>query len=86
MFVRRKNNRSGTTSVVVVDKHGGKFKELHTVGVLCDETEIDRLCLEGREWIKSHLGIRELDFEVPERRPRTRGCRGDALQCRLHIA
>ena len=33
MFVRKKKNRSGTTSVVVVDKHGGKFKELHTVGI-----------------------------------------------------
>ena len=30
MFVRKKKNRSGTTSVVVVDKHGGKFKELCT--------------------------------------------------------
>ena len=72
MFVRRKKNRSGTTSVVVVDKLGGKFKELHTVGVSCDETEIDRLCLEGREWIKSHLGIRELDFEVHESKDRER--------------
>ncbi len=43
MFVRKKKNRSGTTRVVVVDKHGGKFKELHTVGVLCDETEIDQI-------------------------------------------
>ena len=72
MFVRRKKNRSGTTSVVVVDKHGGKFKELHTVGVSCDETEIERLCLEGREWIKSHLGIRELDFEGSEGEDRER--------------
>lgn len=70
MFVRRKKNRSGTTSVVVVDKHGGKFKELHTVGVSCDEAEINRLCVEGRKWIQSHLGIRELDFEGPERKDR----------------
>lgn len=72
MFVRRKKNRSGTTSVVVVDKHGGRFKELHTVGVSCDETEINRLCHEGREWVKSHLGIRELDFEGPESKDRER--------------
>ncbi len=70
MFVRRKKNRSGTTSVVVVDKHGGKFKELHTIGVSCDDTEITRMCLEGRKWIKSHLGIQELDFEGPEMRSR----------------
>jgi len=63
MFVRRKKNRSGTTSVVVVDKHGGKFKELHTVGVASEEQEIAALCERGREWIKGHLGLLELDFE-----------------------
>ena len=63
MFVRRKKNRSGTTSVVVVDKHGGKFKELHTVGVANDEQEVAALCEKGKKWIKSHLGILELNFE-----------------------
>lgn len=37
MFVRRKKNRSGITGVVVVDKHGGKFKKLHIVGAASDE-------------------------------------------------
>lgn len=63
MFVRRKKNRSGTTSVVVVDKHRGKFKELHTIGIGRTEDEIGDLCLKGRKWIKDHLGIMELDFE-----------------------
>lgn len=35
MFFRKKN-RSGTTGVVVVDKHGGKFKELQPL-VLQDQ-------------------------------------------------
>lgn len=47
----------------MVDKHGGKFKELHTVGVAGDEQEMAALCEKGKEWIKSHLGILELDFE-----------------------
>lgn len=63
MFVRKKKNRSGTTSVVVVDKHGGKFRELHTVGVGCDEKEVLRLCEEGRLWINKHMGMAELDFQ-----------------------
>lgn len=63
MFVRRKKNRSGSTSVVVVDKHGGKFKELHTLGVSKNEDEISALCEKGRLWIKKHLGIQELDFD-----------------------
>ena len=47
----------------MVDKHGGKFKELHTVGVTSDEQEVAALCEKGKEWIKSHLGILEFDFE-----------------------
>lgn len=39
MYVRRKKNRSGSISIVVVDNHGGKFKELHTVGIAADESE-----------------------------------------------
>lgn len=68
MFVRRKKNRSGTTSVVVVDKHGGKFRELHTVGIARSDAEISSLCEKGRQWIKDHLGIREFDFEGSEKR------------------
>lgn len=68
MFVRRKKNRSGTISVVVVDKRGGKFKELHTVGVTGDESEVETLCEQGRSWIKSRLGIMEIDFDEPTRR------------------
>ncbi len=63
MFVRKKKNRSGTTSVVVVDKHGGQFKELHTVGIGHDESEVEQLCSKGRLWINRHLGIKEIDFE-----------------------
>ena len=33
MFLRKKKNRSGTVSVVVVDKSQGRFKEIKTIGV-----------------------------------------------------
>ena len=68
MFVHRKKNRSGTVSVVVVDKHGGKFKELHTVGIGSAPEEVDELCHQGRVWIKNHLGIQELDFGGADRK------------------
>ena len=68
MFVRRKKNRSGSISVVVVDKHGGKFKELHTVGIGNNEAEVAILCERGRVWIKEHLGIMELDFEGADKK------------------
>lgn len=66
MFVRKKKNRSGTTSVVVVDKHGGKFKELHTVGIASSDEEIEKLCVQGKAWIDSCLGVQELDFDGPK--------------------
>ncbi|MDR0537655.1 MAG: hypothetical protein LBH04_06405 [Tannerellaceae bacterium] len=45
MFVSKKKNRSGPTSVVVVDKRGRHFRELKTIGVSNNESEIDSLCI-----------------------------------------
>jgi len=66
MFVRKKKNRSGTTSVVVVEKSRGKFKELATIGVSKDEKEINQLVQQGKEWITTHCGTRDI-FEEQER-------------------
>ena len=56
MFIRKKKNRSGSTSVVVVDKSRKGFRELVTIGVSNDNAEIESLCLEGRKWIETHSG------------------------------
>ena len=48
MHVRLKKNRSGSISVIVVDKSGGRYKELHTVGIAKDESEIAPLV--RRDW------------------------------------
>ena len=55
MFIRKKKNRSGSTSVVVVDKSGGRFKELITIGVSSDEVEVAKLVRQGKEWIAKEL-------------------------------
>ena len=60
MFVRKKKNRSGTTSVVVVDKSRGKFKELVTIGILKNEEEINHLVQQGEEWISTYYGTRDI--------------------------
>src|SRR5690554_1814713 len=60
MFVRKKKNRSGTTSVVVVDKSGGRYRELKTIGVSSDEKEITVLYHEGKKWIDLHCGNRDM--------------------------
>ena len=62
MFVRKKKNRTGTISVVVVDKSHGGFKEVKNFGVVASETEADILCMRAREWISSYAGQQVLDF------------------------
>jgi transposase len=63
MFVRKKKNRSGSTSVVVVDKSSGRFRELKTIGVSSDEKEIAELYKIGKKWIASHCGERDMFAE-----------------------
>lgn len=43
MFPRKKRNRTGTISFVVVDKSRGGFKEVKSFGVAKTEEEADRL-------------------------------------------
>ena len=56
MFIRKKKNRSGSISVVVVDKSRGGFRELLTIGVSNNSEEIESLCRQGKKWIDSHFG------------------------------
>ena len=63
MFIRRKHNRSGTISVVVVDKSGGSFKEIHRVGIAHNEEEALSLEAAGRHWIATYGGQQLIDFE-----------------------
>ena len=67
MFIRRRKNKSGTTSVVVVDKSSGKFRELKTIGVASDDAEIEVLERKAREWMGHYTGQMALDFSDTER-------------------
>lgn len=63
MYVRKKHNRSGSTSVGVVSKASGKYKEIKSVGSSACEDEIDSLCDKAAAWIRSFGGQQELDFD-----------------------
>lgn len=52
--------------MVVADKSGGKFRELHTIGVSSDPQEIEKLVSRGHNWIDKRLGRMRLDFEGEE--------------------
>ena len=63
MFVRKKTNRSGTISVVVVSKAHGKFTEVKKFGVAKSEEEADEMFRKAQSWLHTHDGQQELDFE-----------------------
>ena len=63
MFIRRKKNRSGSTSIVVIDKSRGKFREVKTTGTTTDSSALEKLYVEGKRWIATFLGERDLFVE-----------------------
>lgn len=62
MFPRKKRNRTGTISVVVVDKSRGGFKEVKNFGVAKTEAEADCLYAKATEWIRRFGGQQEINF------------------------
>ena len=52
MFIRKKRHRSGNIGVIVVEKIGGKMKELATIGVAYNEDEVENLLTSS---LKKHL-------------------------------
>lgn len=43
MFIRQKNNKSGTVSIQIIDKSKGRYKVLKTIGSSSHPLELDRL-------------------------------------------
>ena len=64
MFVKRKKNRSGITSVVVAEKTKGIYKELITIGVAKDSNEIDSLVNAGHKWISKEESRRHPQLDL----------------------
>jgi hypothetical protein len=56
MFVHRKKNRSGSTSIVVVKKVSGRPQYIKTIGISSDEQEIEQLLKQGQQYIHDFGG------------------------------
>ena len=54
MFVRRKVNKSGSTSVQVVDKSGGGYRVVCSLGTAREEWELKCLEAKGRQYVREH--------------------------------
>jgi len=62
VFVRQKKNKSGVISVQVIDKSSGRYRVLKTIGSSSDSKEIERLVVQGKEWIRDYTRTQEFDF------------------------
>ena len=51
MFIRKKKYPSGNIGIIIVEKIGGKMKELATIGVAYSENEVESLVSQAKEWI-----------------------------------
>jgi len=62
MFVREKPNKSGSTSVQVIDKSSGSYKVVKSMGSSVDPQQINQLVRRAHQWISHQLGQSEFDF------------------------
>ena len=63
MFVRRKQNKTGTTSVQVIDKSHKSYRVIKSFGVGHSELEINRLEEKARQYILEYQGLANCLFE-----------------------
>ena len=63
MHVRRKKNRSGSISVVVVSKARGRYREVKSFGTSDSEEKILALVQQAENWLRNYEGQQELDFD-----------------------
>lgn len=62
MFVRKKKNSSGSTSVQVINKSLGKYKVIKSIGSSSNNIEVEKFVKQAELWIHHNLGIIEIDF------------------------
>lgn len=63
MFVRKKKNKSGSTSVQVIDKSSGRYKVVKSLGSSSQPHRISELVTQARQWISRHGGQNQFDFD-----------------------
>jgi len=68
MYVRKKKNPSGVVSVQIIDKSRGNYKVLRTIGSSSDILEIERLYNQGKKWIASRTGMRDMFLHDEQQR------------------
>ena len=70
MYVRKKKNRSGTTSVVIVSKARGFYEEIRSFGTASTDEEVAALYSKAQHWLNTNGNQLSLDFEDVKGRER----------------
>ncbi len=55
MFVRKRKNKTGSISVVVVSKRNGKYIEIKNFGTV--KLEVEDLYVKAKQWIDTYEGF-----------------------------
>ena len=66
MFIRHKHNKSGSTSILIIDKSRGKYKVVKTIGSSSDFFEIELLCQKAQKVLLELRQQKELPFKQLE--------------------
>ncbi len=64
MFIRKKRNKSGVISILIITKFSGKSKLVKTIGSSSDENELKRLIKEVQYYLGTFGGQKILDFST----------------------
>ena len=63
MFIRKRKNRSGSTSIVVISKRHGQFVEIKNFGTAETDEDVDRLYDLAQKWLMTNGGQQSIDFD-----------------------
>lgn len=62
MFVRKKHNKSGSTSIQIIDKSSGKYKVIETIGHSKEKSKVDFLIKQAQYRISEINGQEQLEL------------------------
>ena len=66
VFIRKKKNKSGSTSIHILEKKGNKNVLVKSIGSSSDPAQINQLFQQGQEFIENYRGQGIFDFHNKE--------------------
>jgi len=62
VFVRKRKNKSGSTSVQIINTSGSKDKLIKTIGFSPNPKKLEELCRQGQAYIDQYRGQQQLSL------------------------